>query len=124
MLSGTLMLTASIMSFHLDRSQDWCEKNPGLGVHYSLTEKHHVAMGQYENSYCNDSTYFAAGYVYRETRYNSKINVRSSIDVIYATGYDDFTMTPAITNNIEIGKVSILISTNFFISALQVGVRF
>ena len=124
MLSGTLMLTASLMSFHLDRSKEWCEVNPGVGVRYSLTDKHHVAMGRYKNSYCNDSDYFAAGYVYRETRHNSKINVKSSIDVIYATGYDNFTMTPAITNNIEIGKVSILISTNFFISALQVGVRF
>lgn len=75
-------LTLPGISYHADRSRDWNETNPGVGIERSLSDTTSATAGQYLNSY--DRTTFYAGGIWRplQTRY-----VRAGLFAALATGY-------------------------------------
>lgn len=70
-------LTVATVSYHGDRSGDWNEKNPGLGV-----EHNDWLAGYYRNSYDKDTFY--AGYAWRPLQVGY---VKAGVIVAAATGY-------------------------------------
>jgi hypothetical protein len=55
-------LTVPLVSYHLDRSKDYCEVNPGLGMETDISERVRFHAGGYQNSNCRPSTYVCGSY--------------------------------------------------------------
>lgn len=121
-------LTLPGISYHADRSREWNETNPGVGIERSLSgnmsDTTSATAGQYLNSY-NRTTFYAGG-IWRplQTRY-----VRAGLFAALATGYPSPIVvaptlnigTPDVSVDI-IGAPSVGKGTTAFV-ALQLRIR-
>lgn len=55
-------ISATTVSYHLDRSQHFNETNPGLGIEHGITENTAVVAGFYRNSISRESVYAGAAW--------------------------------------------------------------
>lgn len=58
---GDLLIMTPIGSYHFDRSKEWCEVNPGVGVQYFAGNNVYVSSGLYYNSHCTAAPYLMGG---------------------------------------------------------------
>lgn len=56
-LAADAWVSATTVSYHLDREQRFNERNPGLGIEYGLTENVRAVAGFYKNSISKESVY-------------------------------------------------------------------
>ena len=56
-IAGDLWGVLSTRSYHFNRSADWNENNPGLGLEYSVPNGFRLIAGEYYNSYFRTSVY-------------------------------------------------------------------
>ncbi len=75
-------LSASVASYHTDRSKDYNESNPGIGLEVSKGN-HAAGLGTYENSYYQQTVYLT--YSYRPMHLG-KVSVGGFVGL--ATGYE------------------------------------
>lgn len=55
-------ISATTVSYHLDRNRNFNEVNPGLGVEYGITENAKAIAGFYKNSIYKESAYAGAAW--------------------------------------------------------------
>jgi hypothetical protein len=55
-------VSATTVSYHLDREQRFNERNPGLGIEHGLTENTRAVAGFYKNSIYRESAYVGASW--------------------------------------------------------------
>lgn len=90
---GDLFLTTPLGSYHFDRSNDWCEINPGAGVQYFVNDNTYVATGLYHNSHCKAAPYLMSG---METNTDRMIGVGFSTAIIGGYGESSYSTAPFI----------------------------
>src|SRR3990167_1172355 len=77
-----------VMSYHINRAEDYCEFNPGIGVARQFTGTLKSITGVYKNSGCQTSAYLGVihePFAIREIRIGTLAAV--------ATGYGNSTLT-------------------------------
>lgn len=60
--TGQAWLSVHGASYHLDRSQQWNETNPGIGAEYQAASTVSLLAGAYKNSYSRTTTYAGIGW--------------------------------------------------------------
>jgi len=65
-IAAETWITASVASYHFDRSKDYNERNWGLGLERAVSENARLVAGAYRNSFYRTSAY--AGIVYAPLR--------------------------------------------------------
>lgn len=75
-------VSATTVSYHLDRSRHFNETNPGLGIEHSLTDDTRAIAGFYRNSIYRESVYAGVAWTPLKTEY-----VRAGFVAGGITGY-------------------------------------
>ena len=80
--AGETWGVASLFSYHVERSKDYCEVNPGAGFEHGGDVR--LVAGVYQNSLCEVSTY--AGFSWTPIKV---WKLKAGVAVIALTGYEE-----------------------------------
>ena len=103
---GNWYVDSTVMSKHINPSEDYNESNFGLGVTYRYTQYLEYRVGYYKNSYSKHSNYALVNVIpYPYTKGNWNIDAGLNLGII--DGYQD---TKIGNNGVSIGSVNLMVA--------------
>lgn len=124
-----LVLTVSLASYHLDRTEDYNEVNLGVGFEYHLNENrsHYITGGFYDNSYDDNTYYLGGGFTKIRATHRSGLTLNWGWEAGLMYGYDTaLPVMPYILPRVTVVKDNwqVKFLTIIEVSAIQVGYVF